>query len=654
MHNLPRFFAAALFSTAIALPIALPTPVQAAETITLNFQDADIKAVINTVADLTGKTFIIDPRVKGKVNVISKQPLSRKDVYGAFLSILEVHGFITVQVGQATKIIPAANSKSSPQPVLDKLTTTRDELVTHVLALRYVSAQQLVPILRPILDKSGHLAAYNDSNSLIISDYASNIERLLEIVKRVDQNTEQEIEIISLQHALGSEVVRLVEKLMPRDPKDPTSKISIGVDERSNSVLISGSKGKRLELRTLISHLDTPVESGGNTQVIYLRYGNAENVAKILTGLSDTLSAPPGGGKKASSASRDVHIQADKESNALVITAPQAKFKSLRSVIQKLDIPRAQVHIEAIIAEVSFEAALELGIEWLVEGTTRSSQDLPVAGTSLSGDLASTLSAIAADQIPGLGTGLNLAVGRVTSGSTRFGALLRAMASDTSFNILSTPSLTTLDNQEAEIIVGQNVPFVSGEYTPNTGGGSNPFRTIERQDIGISLKVKPQINEGDAITLAIEQDISSVNSSVEASDLVTNKRTIKTNVLVGNDEIIVLGGLVEDTYDNQDTRVPLLGDIPLLGRLFRYEKTTKVKRNLMVFLHPVIIQDSRHSSNISQSKYTYIQKQQDLANEGDREKMRPELPAFPVKGAAQPEPEPVEEQEDPWESEDDF
>ncbi len=651
MRILPHFLLTAVLSTAVLVPAVYTPHASAEETITLNFQDADIKAVINTVADLTGKTFIIDPRVKGKVNVISKQPLSRKDVYGAFLSILEVHGFITVKVGQAIKIIPSANSKSSPQPVLSELNRDGDELVTHVLALQYVSAQELVPILRPILDKSGHLAAYTASNSLIIADYASNIHRLLEIVKRVDKNTEQEIEIIPLHHALGSEVVRLVERLMPNNPKDPSGKLSIGVDERSNSVLISGSKGKRLELRALISHLDTPVESGGNTQVVYLRYANAENVAKILEGVSASMGT---GNKKGASPHKDIHIQADKESNALVITAPQAKFKSLRSVIQKLDAPRAQVHIEAIIAEVRFDDSLELGVEWFARDSSRSIDglDLPIAGTNFNQGIVGTLGGTAEGALNAISSGLNVAVGRVND-LTSFGALLKAMASNDLVNVLSTPSLTTLDNQEAEISVGENVPFVSGEFTTGTSGASNPFRTIERKDVGISLKVKPQINEGDAITLSIEQDTSSVSTKnvSGASDLITNKRTIKTNVLVGNGEMIVLGGLVTDDFTTSKSKVPLLGSIPLLGRLFSYEKTVKFKRNLMVFLRPVIIRDPSHGRQISQSKYTLLQEQQERVIKKKSLKILPKLGEFPK--PAEPEKE-ASSEEDPWETDDDI
>ena len=280
----------------------------------------------NTVADLTGKTFIIDPRVKGKVNVVSSQPLLKDEVLGVFLSILEVHGFTTVTVGKAIKIIPNTQIRNTPQPVVDKVISNRDEVITHVLPLQYVSAQELVPILRPLMDNNGHLAAYPGSNSLIFSDNASNIQRMLAIVKRVDINTEQEIEVIPLQYALGSEIVRLLDKLWPQNSEDPTNRISVGVDERSNSILISGSSGNRLEIRALISHLDTPVESGGSTQVIYLRYANAENVARILTSLSNSTNTATGAGNTGTDGNNS-QIQADMESNALVITAPAAQLQ---------------------------------------------------------------------------------------------------------------------------------------------------------------------------------------------------------------------------------------------------------------------------------------------------------------------------------------
>ena len=450
------------------------------------------------------------------------------------------------------------------------------------------------------MDNNGHLAAYPASNSLIFSDNASNIERMLAIVQRVDKNTEQEIEVIPLQYALGSEIVRLLEKLWPQDATDPTNRISVGVDERSNSILLGGSSGNRLEIRALISHLDTPVESGGNTQVIYLRYANAENVARILTGLSNSTNTAADTGSTDASAENS-KIQADMESNALVITATTARFKSLRAVIQKLDMPRAQVHIEAIIAEVSFETAMELGVEWFVDGRNTGNRSYPVGGTNYpekGGTWGSIVGSIVEGTVPVLGSGLSLGMGGKSGNGTHFGVLLRALATDGTTNILSTPSLTTLDNQEAEIIVGQNVPFKTGSYTTQGGLGQvNPFTTIQREDVGITLKVKPQINEGDAITLTIEQETSSVSeSSASVNDLITNKRSIKTTVLVANGDVIVLGGLIDEDVQKSQSKVPVLGSIPLLGRLFRYDKTTKTKRTLMGFIRPTIISNPFNGS----------------------------------------------------------
>jgi general secretion pathway protein D len=613
--------------------LSFPKAVSAQEQITLNFKDAEITAVINTVADLTGKTFIIDPRVKGMVNVVSSQPLSRDEVLGVFLSILEVHGFTTVSVGKAIKIIPNTQIRNTPQRVVDKVNNNRDEVITHVLPLQYVSAQELVPILRPLMDNNGHLAAYPGSNSLIFSDNASNIQRMLAIVERVDRNTEQEIEVIPLQYALGSEIIRLLDTLWPKNSEDPTNRISVGVDERSNSILISGSSGNRLEIRALISHLDTPVESGGSTQVIYLRYANAENVARILTGLSNSTNTATGTGSEGTDGNNS-QIQADMESNALVITAPAAHFKSLRAVIQKLDMPRAQVHIEAIIAEVSFETAMELGVEWFVDGSSGTSSTYPLGASNFAdegGSLGSIVGSIVEGTIPALGSGLNLGLGGESSGGTRFGVLLRALATDASTNILSTPSLTTLDNQEAEIIVGQNVPFKTGSYTTQGGLGQvNPFTTIQREDVGITLKVKPQINEGNAITMTIEQTTSSVSeASATVNDLVTNKRSIKTTVLVANDDMIVLGGLIDEDVQESQSKVPLLGSIPWLGRLFRYDKTTKKKRTLMVFIHPTIISNPSIGHQMSQSKYTNFRELQKQLKDLETIEVIPELADFP-------------------------
>jgi general secretion pathway protein D len=637
MGNLLRL--ASLFMALSVL--GSPGALSAEDQITLNFKDAEIKAVINTVADLTGKTFIIDPRVNGEVNIVSSQPLNKDEVLDVFLSMLEVQGFTTVTVGRAIKIVPNTQIRNTPQPVVDSISGDRDEVITLVQPLQHVKAEELVPILRPMMDNNAHLAAAPTSNSLILSDNASNIQRMLAIIKRVDTNTEQEIEVIPLQYALGSEVVRLLENLWPQTAENSAKRISVGVDERSNSILISGNSAKRLEIRTLISHLDTPLDSGGATQVIYLRYANAENVARILAGLSNSPEAAGG----AEAGGDYGQIQADMESNALVITAPAARFKSLRSVIQKLDVPRAQVHIEAIIAEVSLEKAEELGVEWFVDGSTSGDRSYPIGGTNFpegGGTLGSIIGDIVAGTLPVFGSGLNAGIGGETSGGTRFAVLLRALATDASTNILSTPSLTMLDNQEAEIVVGQNVPFITGSYTTQGSiGGVNPFTTVQREDVGITLKVKPQINEGDAITMTIEQDISAVaQTSASATDLTTNKRSIKTTVLVANDSMLVLGGLIDEDVQVSQSKVPVLGSIPLLGRLFRYDQSKKVKRTLMVFIHPTIIDDPAQGRLISQSKYTYLQDRQAELSDVDELDVNPELEDFPD---TQIPPEPEED-----------
>jgi general secretion pathway protein D len=626
MGNLLRLISVVIAFSVLCFPKAL----SADDQITLNFKDADITAVINTVADLTGKTFIIDPRVKGQVNIVSSRPLNKDEVLDVFLSMLEVHGFTTVTVGKAIKIVPNTQMRNTPQPVVDRVTSNRDEVVTHVQSLHYVSAEELVPILRPMMDNNGHLAASPASNSLILSDNASNIRRMLAIIERVDKNAEQEIEVIPLQYALGSEIVRLLDKLWPQNADNTANRISVGVDERSNSILISGNSAKRLEIRALISHLDTPLDSGGTTQVIYLRYANAENIARILSGLNSGTNAAAG----AEAAGDGGQIQADLESNALVITAPAARFKSLRAVIQKLDAPRAQVHIEAIIAEVSFEKAQELGVEWFVNGAASGNQTYPVGGTNFpdnGGTLGNIVGSIVAGTLPAIGSGLSLGVGGTTDGGVQFAALLRALATDSSTNILSTPSLTTLDNQEAEIVVGQNVPFKTGSYTTEGSIGQlNPFTTIQREDVGITLKVKPQINEGDAITMTIEQDISAVSAtSASETDLTTNKRSIKTTVLVANDDMLVLGGLIDEDVQISQSKVPVLGSIPILGRLFRFDKTKKLKRTLMVFIHPTIINDPSQGHLISQSKYTYLREQQEQLPDLENLDVEPELDEFP-------------------------
>ena len=605
----------------VFLPVAV-----GAEEVTLNFKRMDINQLIELISEVTHKTFIVDPRVKGEITVISNQPMNSDQVYEVFLSILSVHGFAAIPTGNVTKIVPDNLAKSQNTPVLlDNETLAGDSIITQVVSIKHVSAAQLIPLLRPLIQQQGHLVAYPENNTLVISDQASNVQRLLKIIHRIDQVSDETIEVIALEHASAAEVVRVLTSLEQQTAAatgTSTSKVSnLVADERTNSVFISGDPATRLRLRTLITHLDTPIKTVGNTQVIYLRYAQATDLANVLKGITDSIEKTET--KDTKKTTKDIlktNIQADESTNSLVITAIPAVMRNLKEVIQQLDVRRAQVLVEAIIAEVSNDIARELGVQWMVYGSKSTS---PVGVSNFDNtnlkivDLAATGYQISQNRnlnLPSLDAGAFLGFGNFNKSSVlNFAVLLQALSSDTNTNVLSTPSLLTLDNQEAEIHVGQNVPFVTGQYTNTgvTGSVTNPFQTIQREDVGIKLKVKPQINEGNAVKLEIEQEVSSISrSNVATTDIVTNKRTIKTTVIVEDNNMVVLGGLIDEDLQQTTQKVPGLGDLPLVGGLFRSQITTKIKRNLMVFLHPVIVRDASSENIISSDKYSYMRTRQ--------------------------------------------
>ncbi len=598
----------------------------AEEMATLNLNNADIRVLINTVSEATGKNFIIDPRVKAKVTVVSSKSMSKNEIYEVFLSILEVHGFSAIPADGIIKIVPDVNAKQGAIPTgSEENYDGQDQLVTRVLQLHNVAANQLVPILRPLVPQQGHLAAYTPSNVLLVTDRANNISRLIKVIERIDRAEQTEIEIRKLVHASAADVMRTINTLMQKQAKDKggRSSLMLTTDERTNSVLIAGDKADRNRVMKIIDQLDTALETSGNTKVIFLKYANAAELVSILQGISSKALAEqqgkPGG---AQAGRKDVDIQADETNNALVITAQPSMIQQLESIIRQLDIPRAQVLIEAVIAEVSSNLAKELGAQILFDGSEDNNAPVGgtlfgLAGTNLAGAATAESGGAAAASL--LGEGLNIAAGD-SDGNRRWGILLRALQGDAATNILSTPSLVTLDNVEAEIVVGQNVPFVTGSYS-NTGaasGASNPFQTIDRQDVGLTLKIKPQINEGDAIKLEIEQETSAVETSAVASDLITNKRSIKTQVLVKDGQTIVLGGLIRDEFQDQRQKVPLLGSIPVLGRLFSYSKTEKKRSNLMVFIRPVILKDNLSADYHTSQKYNVLKARQLEASIGER------------------------------------
>jgi len=599
-----------------------------AQTITLNLKDADINALIGTVAEVTGKNFIVDPRVKGKVTVISSRAMDSDEVYQVFLSILKVHGFAAVPSGSVIKVVPDVSAKQDSIPsVGDDAPGRGDEMVTRVVQVDNVAAAQLVPILRPLVPQQGHLAAYPATNVLIMSDRAENVSRLVDIIRRIDKVSDSEIEVIRLEYASAAEVVRILNAISRGEKSKgqgaPVGTETLVADERTNSVLLGGDRSERLRLRAIISHLDTPLERGGNTKVIYLKYAKAMDLVDVLTGVGESQAEEVKGKPAAAASARgkgnELDIQADEATNSLVITAPPALMLSLESVIRQLDIRRSQVLVDAIIAEVGEERARQLGVQWTVFDL--SGQTAPIGGTNFTNtgtSLIDIANGVLAGTIPGITPGLSFGVGRIGNDGVNFAAVVNALAADSDVNILSTPSLVTLDNEEAEIIVGQNVPFVTGSFT-STGaaqGSVNPFQTVQREDVGITLKVKPQINEGNSIIMEITQEVSTISDDAQAVDIITNKRNIKTNVLVDDNHVVVLGGLIEDQVRESEQKVPLLGDIPYLGALFRSKNVNRRKVNLMVLLHPVILRDNATADSYSAEKYNYIR---GLQLEQDRE-----------------------------------
>ena len=635
-----------LLLLSISLTTAIPTTVHAQEgTFTLNLKNADIQSLIQTVSRQSGRNFIVDPRVKARVTVISATPLNGEELYETFLSVLQVHGYAAVPSGDLVKIVPDVNAKQGPVPAFDQANGNTDQLVTQVIKVENVPAAQLVPILRPLVPQQGHLAAYAATNTLIVTDRSSNIERLTTIISGIDRADNDEVEIVRLRHASASEVIRIMQSLQSRTGQiDGTpGAVRFAADERTNSILLSGDPAARTRIRGIITNLDSPVESGGNTRVIYLRFANAADLLSILTGVSaGQAQIGTGGSDEAGAAAGtasppsvdangapvpqqpqvptaslirratqendrpNVDIQADEDTNALIITAPPDEMRSILAVVEQLDIRRAQVLVEAIIAELSTNNSSQLGVNFVVDGTD---SNRPAAFTNLGGATQALVGTIASGGA-NLTQGLSLALGRFGSGNIDFGFLLSAIASDSDNNILSTPTLVTMDNQEAEIVVGQNVPFVTGQQL--SASNDNPFQTIERQDVGVSLKVKPQINEGDNIKMEIEQEVSDVSNTAitGATDITTNLRSIKTTVLVEDGQTLVLGGLIDDQVNDTRDKVPLLGDIPLLGSLFRYRTSSKSKRNLMVFLHPTILRDPSTADYYSRNKYDDLRRAQ--------------------------------------------
>lgn len=576
----------------------------------INLKNADINAFISQVADITGKGFVVDPRVKGKVNVISSEPMSDEAVYELFLSVLQVQGFAAVPAGDVTLIIQQNSVKQAGRQVVDKADPKSQEMLTKVIAITNTPALDLVPILRPLVAKYGHLAGVKSANALIISDHSANIRRIEQIIQRLDKTGNEELEVVQLREAWVGNVVTMLQNLDPNRVSQKGSKgsgstagsLRIVADERSNRLIIKGEKTARARIRALIEELDQPSYFAGSAQVIRLQYADATKMAEMLKNiLADVSSSKEGENQAKGSAG----IHADEDLNALVIRAEPSLMQEIQELVASLDVRRAQVLIESAIVEVTGDVSDALGVQWFAGDVNApvSATNFSNAGPSLS-SIATSI--IANDPASAIGNGLTLGGVKQSSNGLDFGGIIQAIQSDSSSNLLSTPSIMTLDNQEAEIVVGQNVPFRTGSTT--SSNNANPFTTITREDVGITLKVIPHIHDGQAIRLEIEASTESVDqtSIAGSADLITNKRSIKTMVLTENRETIVLGGLIRDDVRESVSRVPVLGSIPLVGALFRSKSVSKVKSNLMVFLKPTIVSDSSGVRALTEQKFNGI------------------------------------------------
>ncbi|MGH1360042.1 MAG: type II secretion system secretin GspD [Burkholderiaceae bacterium] len=652
---------------ALSLPAA-PVPAQNTEPVTLNFKDADIDTVIGAFGFLLGRTFIIDPRVRGKITVETPTPVSRGDAYRLLLSALRLQGFTIVSSGRLAKVVPEADAKLQSGPVTAgrQPPTGGDQIVTQVFRLNYESATNLVPVLRPLIAPNNTISAYPNNNSLVITDYANNLQRIARIIGTLDSPSTRQVEVLQVRHGIATDLAITMSDLLDDTQRagqgaqvDAGQRIVVMAEPNSNTIMIRASSPAKINLaKQLLTQLDRPQKNPGNIHVVYLRNAEAVKLAEtlqaslggnasgstsassvknrtqqatsVLSGAqnsargqsaslsggrdSQRLSATQGGSGQSPVTvdTGDAIIAADPTTNSLIITAPEAVYRNLRAVIDQLDTRRAQVFIESLIVEVNAERAAELGVQFqAIDPTNGSTRG--IGGTNFT-NLDGGGSILSASQnIGNAGAGLNLGIVQGTIDVPGVGEILnlpllaRALETEADGNVLATPNLLTMDNEEARIIIGQNVPFVTGSFSSTGSGGAvNPFQTIERQDVGTTLSVKPQVSESGTVKLQIFQEVSSVVASSIASNIITNRRAIETNVLVDDGQIVVLGGLIEERIEGGVNKVPLLGDIPILGQLFRYDSRKRVKTNLLVFLRPVILRDARASHDVTASRYDYM------------------------------------------------
>lgn len=592
---------------------------------TPNFRDSDVLEVIRAVQDVTGKTMIIDPRVQGQITVMSNTAVDADQYYQIFLRALDLSGFTAVETGNnMVSILPTQDARAAPLPFADFSASDSSQYVTEAFYLENVSVAQVLPVLRPLVSQStGQMSAYPAGNMILLVDTVANVERIRQILQRIDQSSIPETDMVRLQFASALDMVALLRDLQeeraPTEEEPVSTRLQISADERTNSVLITGGRRQRENIRELVALLDQPREQNGNTRVVYLEYANASRVAEVLSavvrdrfGLStdDAQNTQP----------RQASIQADPDNNALIITADLDVVDSLMDVVQRLDIQRAQVLVEAIIVEINDDVGQNLGIQWLFRDDSGGFASSFDAGNNLQQLGLVTEGALSDDRrdaLTGLAAGLagvagqSIGIGRL-GGSTDLMALIDLLQANSGANILSTPNILTTDNSEAVITVGESVPFVTGSFTNTGGSGSvqNPFQTINRQNVGTTLRVTPHVNRGDRVALDISQEISSISPKAGAVDLITNERKIETRVTVADGETVVLGGLIRDNVIQTEQRVPLLGSVPGIGRLFRSQSSSVQKTNLLVFIRPTILRDDDALRGATAEKYQLIRDQQ--------------------------------------------
>lgn len=598
------------------------------EPITMNLRNVDIRGFITTVSKVTGINFVVDPRVHGNVTVISSTPMDGEAVYQVFLSVLDVNGYTAVPSGDVVKIIPSASARQN-----SLLHGHGEEIVTQVLKVHNVPVSQIVPMLQPLVPQGGLLAAYPPKNMLIVTDRAENVARIRSLVAQLDQPDTNQIQVVNLHHASATDLAQLLNGLQEPLGNNSTSSLAphVVADVRTNSLLISADPSDRERLMAIIEKLDVPAPGSGHTRVWYLHYARARDMAKILEKVINSDNSNKSGKVAPES---PVSIQSDDTDNVLVVAGPPEKLRDLHEIVRQLDVRPSEVLIDAIIVEVTGNLSKELGAQIAMLPSAGSTQGSAAISNFTNSGTPLTSLAGGAAALGNVGPGLLLGIGRNTAGRVRYALLLHALNSSSATNILSTPSILTLNNTAASIVVGQNVPFVTGSYS-STGTGlnegskggagtnlvSSPFQTINRHDVGITLKVTPQINFGNTVLLKIDLTVSSLAPSVSgAADLITNKRQIETEVITNNDSIISLGGLIKDSYTDSRQRVPWLSRIPILGHLFRSRSRQRDKENLMIFLHPVIINDQTLANNYTRQKYHQMQKQElyDSIQHGDQ------------------------------------